>query len=220
MPVKWTPDVDQILLLKILETHDLSVDAKKVSAAWPSDRETPTARAISERLVKIRSMAKANGAGHFAVSSGRSTGNTNGNGKGPSTPRKPRAPKANGGTTTGNDGGSGKRKRTTKNVADNNDDEEEGKGEAQMGGAVKLEGAAAADTINTNDTHTIDATFNSGRGEETDDGSEDAEDGVAEDLESPTKKLRLAAGAIKREKYASDGEEDGESVGSDYADAV
>ncbi|KAI9807611.1 MAG: hypothetical protein M1825_005551 [Sarcosagium campestre] len=58
MPVKWTPDNDQVLLLKILETHPtISVDASAVANAWPADREKPTARAISERLVKIRKTA-------------------------------------------------------------------------------------------------------------------------------------------------------------------
>ncbi|KAI9828884.1 MAG: hypothetical protein M1819_006499 [Sarea resinae] len=81
MPVKWTPEVDQILLLKILETHEISVDPKKIVVAWPSDRETPTARAITERLVKIRKDAKANGAGNFSVGKGTS-------GSTPTTPRK------------------------------------------------------------------------------------------------------------------------------------
>ncbi|KAI9725843.1 MAG: hypothetical protein M1828_002472 [Chrysothrix sp. TS-e1954] len=81
--VKWTPEKDQLLLLKILETHELSVDAKRVSAAWPGDQEDiPTARAITERLVKIRQIAKAKGAaGHFNISSSQA--------KGIATPRKP-----------------------------------------------------------------------------------------------------------------------------------
>ncbi|PGH17704.1 hypothetical protein AJ80_04712 [Polytolypa hystricis UAMH7299] len=64
MPVKWTPDTDQILLLKIIETHDLSVDTKRVAEAWPKTdpKQIPTPRAISERIGKIKSIAKANGA--------------------------------------------------------------------------------------------------------------------------------------------------------------
>ncbi|WEW56384.1 hypothetical protein PRK78_001827 [Emydomyces testavorans] len=82
MPIKWTPENDQILLLKILETHDLTVDTKKVSEAWRmypipplsqnASRQThltqspaktdanaiPTARAITERLFKIKKSAK------------------------------------------------------------------------------------------------------------------------------------------------------------------
>ncbi|KAL2812116.1 hypothetical protein BJX63DRAFT_432927 [Aspergillus granulosus] len=34
MPVRWTPEKDQLLLLKILETHNLSVDTRKVAEAW------------------------------------------------------------------------------------------------------------------------------------------------------------------------------------------
>ncbi|KAG5288119.1 hypothetical protein I7I48_10221 [Histoplasma ohiense] len=58
--VKWTPEMDQQLLLKILETHELSVDATSVSEAWPGDdpKAKPTPRAITERLVKIKSRIK------------------------------------------------------------------------------------------------------------------------------------------------------------------
>ncbi|KAL4949646.1 hypothetical protein BDW69DRAFT_188093 [Aspergillus filifer] len=58
MPVKWTAERDQLLLLKILETHDLKLDPKKVVAAWPSSEEKPTPRAITERLVRIRASIK------------------------------------------------------------------------------------------------------------------------------------------------------------------
>ncbi|KAK2746194.1 hypothetical protein FQN57_003316 [Myotisia sp. PD_48] len=63
MPMRWTPENDQLLLLKIIETHELSVNAASVAAAWPgTDGDAkPTARAISERIGKIRSMAKTNG---------------------------------------------------------------------------------------------------------------------------------------------------------------
>lgn len=64
MPVKWTPDNDQLvssiiqsqtrrvlmaaqLLLKILETHDMHIDAKKVIAAW---RECPPKREVGSRI--------------------------------------------------------------------------------------------------------------------------------------------------------------------------
>ncbi|KAK2751330.1 hypothetical protein FQN55_001065 [Onygenales sp. PD_40] len=60
MPVKWSAAMDQLLLTKILETHNLSVDTKKVSDAWPGEdpKSKPTHRAITERLVKIKSLAK------------------------------------------------------------------------------------------------------------------------------------------------------------------
>lgn len=42
MPMRWTPDKDHILLLKLLETHDISVDTKKIAAAWrPSPPPLP-----------------------------------------------------------------------------------------------------------------------------------------------------------------------------------
>ncbi|ODM15304.1 hypothetical protein SI65_09245 [Aspergillus cristatus] len=82
MPVKWTPENDQLLLLKILETHDLSVNTKKVAEAWPATdaKDKPTPRAITERLVRMRQTARASSgnAGGFAIKSA------------PATPKKPR----------------------------------------------------------------------------------------------------------------------------------
>ncbi|KAH8431910.1 uncharacterized protein LDX57_009559 [Aspergillus melleus] len=89
MPVKWTPENDQLLLLKILETHDLSVDPKRVADAWPTTVENgkeidrPTPRAITERLVRMRKATCSSNDGHFSISKG--------NASGPSTPRRPRA---------------------------------------------------------------------------------------------------------------------------------
>ncbi|KAL4884402.1 hypothetical protein BJY04DRAFT_215371 [Aspergillus karnatakaensis] len=78
MPMRWTPEQDQQLLLKILETNNnLSVDVKKISEAWtPSPgQQKPTPRAITERLVKIRQMAKSSASasgtdGHFSIGKG------------------------------------------------------------------------------------------------------------------------------------------------------
>ncbi|KAJ5132987.1 hypothetical protein N7448_007145 [Penicillium atrosanguineum] len=59
MPIRWTADADQTLLLKILETQDLIVDFVKVAAAWPGPAESrPTPRAIKERLFKIKENAR------------------------------------------------------------------------------------------------------------------------------------------------------------------
>ncbi|KAL4915792.1 hypothetical protein BDW62DRAFT_203388 [Aspergillus aurantiobrunneus] len=86
MPIKWTPEKDQLLLLRILETHDLKVDPKKVVAAWPtiSGQEKPTPRAITERLVRMRQIVKStsdkDSDGHFSIGSGASSS--------VSTPRK------------------------------------------------------------------------------------------------------------------------------------
>lgn len=80
MPVKWTPEIDQILLLKILETSEVSPKYAEIAARWPAGVERPTPRAVSERISKIREKAKASGtASHFAVPSAASN---------PSTPRK------------------------------------------------------------------------------------------------------------------------------------
>ncbi|KAI4116445.1 MAG: hypothetical protein LQ345_003140 [Seirophora villosa] len=70
MPIKWTADKDQKLLLEIVRASNISVDVKKISENWStSDNETeaaPTPRAIQERIHKIRAMAnkgRKNGAG-------------------------------------------------------------------------------------------------------------------------------------------------------------
>ncbi|OJJ43248.1 hypothetical protein ASPZODRAFT_146269 [Penicilliopsis zonata CBS 506.65] len=123
MPMRWTADNDQLLLLKILETHNLSVDTKRVAAAWReypvvtvitviilvkatdisagSEEEKPTPRAISERLFRMRKEIKSSGTtpdgGHFKVGKGSSGGGT---------PRKRNSPSNAAGTP-----GSGKRKR-------------------------------------------------------------------------------------------------------------
>ncbi|KAE8381073.1 hypothetical protein BDV26DRAFT_289775 [Aspergillus bertholletiae] len=78
MPMRWTPENVQLLLLKILETHDLSVDTKKVAEAWPGSdpNSRPTPRAITERLVKMRQIVKTsnNGSeGHFSIGKGAAT---------------------------------------------------------------------------------------------------------------------------------------------------
>ncbi|KAJ5717467.1 hypothetical protein N7488_003113 [Penicillium malachiteum] len=46
-----------MLLCKILETHDLSLDYNKIVEAWPACDETPTPRAIKERVFRIKTLA-------------------------------------------------------------------------------------------------------------------------------------------------------------------
>ncbi|KAI9653841.1 MAG: hypothetical protein M1821_006872 [Bathelium mastoideum] len=72
MPVKWGTDNDHRLLLTIISTHKLTIDSKKVAENWPKDcgGEKPTARAISERLFKIRKEACLN-ADDFNISKPR-----------------------------------------------------------------------------------------------------------------------------------------------------
>ncbi|EAW08475.1 uncharacterized protein ACLA_032100 [Aspergillus clavatus NRRL 1] len=100
MPMRWTSENDQLLLLKILETHELSVDSNKVAAAWPGTdpNERPTPRAIRERLVKMRQIVKASGSDGFSIG-GNTAGNT-------PTPKKTRK-----NTTPAKTPASGKRKR-------------------------------------------------------------------------------------------------------------
>ncbi|KAL8712744.1 MAG: hypothetical protein Q9220_002952 [cf. Caloplaca sp. 1 TL-2023] len=92
MPIKWTPERDQTLLVKILETSSVSVDAKKVSEAWPASEEAPTARAISERIFKIRSKnkdaSKGDASGSVEVHGGREKSATPKKAKASGTKRK------------------------------------------------------------------------------------------------------------------------------------
>ncbi|MCJ1397945.1 hypothetical protein MMC11_001141 [Xylographa trunciseda] len=117
MPIKWTSENDQLLLLKVLETHSITIDTKAVSAAWPTDKgEVPSARAITERVVKIRSLAKATGGGTFSVKSSQSKSPSATKMKAsitPITPKKPRVKKENGIKSGVEEcvSGSGKRKR-------------------------------------------------------------------------------------------------------------
>ena len=67
-----------------LITTNLSTDIHYSAGDDPNAK--PTARAITERLVKMRQMVKSNGAGHFSISG------KNGSSSTPSTPRKPRTP--------------------------------------------------------------------------------------------------------------------------------
>lgn len=106
------------LLLKIIETHNLSVNTAKVAEAWrefvfciPKTQtqltlaagdanSKPTPRAITERLVKLRQMAAPNATSKVSISKGGIAGST-----AQVTPRKPRTPGKSA------SGGSGKRKR-------------------------------------------------------------------------------------------------------------
>ncbi|KAJ5390879.1 uncharacterized protein N7496_001947 [Penicillium cataractarum] len=72
--MRWNPSADQLLLLKIVETHDISVDTNKVAAAWPSSADGqpgPTPRAIKERLGKLRELARRSGSHVPAGSPGK-----------------------------------------------------------------------------------------------------------------------------------------------------
>ncbi|KAH0610769.1 uncharacterized protein H6S33_011196 [Morchella sextelata] len=84
--MKWTADNDQLLFVKLIETHDVAIKAEKIREAWPKDgREVPTARAISERILRIRNGLK-------NANKGDGTGAVPGSV--PSTPRKRKNPAA------------------------------------------------------------------------------------------------------------------------------
>ncbi|KAJ9485557.1 hypothetical protein VN97_g7806 [Penicillium thymicola] len=104
--VKWDSNADQTLLAKILETHDLSVDATRVAEAWPtqdSDHK-PTPRAIKERLARIKENVRLGNAAGSGPSS-------------PVTPRK-RTPRKKANENPAAAGPSRKRKRVAKEAED------------------------------------------------------------------------------------------------------
>ncbi|KAI7281247.1 hypothetical protein KC345_g4234 [Hortaea werneckii] len=64
MPIKWTTEADHRLLLLILEI--VQVDHKKIAERWAEKHgqeggEQPTARAITERLAKLKKQAGGGG---------------------------------------------------------------------------------------------------------------------------------------------------------------
>ncbi|EPS29607.1 hypothetical protein PDE_04557 [Penicillium oxalicum 114-2] len=89
--MRWTPVADQILLVKILETHDLVLDTNKVAQAWPENTGgelPPTPRAVKERIAKIREMAKKEGVLNTPKPASSSRSKKAGVTKATSTPRK------------------------------------------------------------------------------------------------------------------------------------
>ncbi|KAH9827307.1 hypothetical protein Tdes44962_MAKER02933 [Teratosphaeria destructans] len=69
MPMAWTPDADRRLLLLVLEIS--SVNNNQIAERWaakhgPEGGEQPTARAITERLAKLKKMANSTGTGSNA----------------------------------------------------------------------------------------------------------------------------------------------------------
>ncbi|KAI9785466.1 MAG: hypothetical protein M1839_009207 [Geoglossum umbratile] len=79
MPVRWTIENDHLLLLKLLETNpNLTVDGKKIAAAWPKDRgEVPTPRAITEHIITIRKKATDGSPSKATTPRGRKSANAN-----------------------------------------------------------------------------------------------------------------------------------------------
>ncbi|KAK4867807.1 hypothetical protein LT330_006640 [Penicillium expansum] len=107
--VKWDSNADQTLLAKILETHDLSVDAARVAEAWPAqdDDHKPTPRAIKERLTRIKENVRQGNPAGAGPSS-------------PVTPKK-RTPRKKANETPTSATPSRKRKRVTKDTVVNED---------------------------------------------------------------------------------------------------
>ncbi|KAH1272292.1 hypothetical protein KXW98_003903 [Aspergillus fumigatus] len=207
MPMRWTSENDQLLLLKILETHDLSVDTNKVAAAWPGtdDNDKPTPRAIRERLVKMRQIVKASGSGGFTIG-----------GSDTSTPKKAKK------TATPVETPGSKRKRSGKagTSADDNENITPLKNEENATSLVKME--AAEDEIDTPTKKKPLHPTLSGNQVQVQSGfvkTEESDEAVFGILTTPTKRSRkasvLPAGMVNYEDDEQ-GEDDPESSASEF----
>ncbi|KAE8419417.1 hypothetical protein BDV36DRAFT_294252 [Aspergillus pseudocaelatus] len=181
MPMRWTPENDQLLLLKILETHDLSVDTKKVAEAWPGtdSNSRPTPRAITERLVKMRQMVKAanNGAdGHFSIGKGASANPSSAT----ATPRK----RGKNATAVPKTPTSGKRKNISKSDDVFGDDRDVHVKEEGEGTPRKEPLSPASAGVNRG---------YAGVPLKTEPADDDDDDDVLMDEESPSKRVRRAS---------------------------
>ncbi|GAQ11554.1 hypothetical protein ALT_8875 [Aspergillus lentulus] len=207
MPMRWTPENDQLLLLKILETHDLSVDTNKVASAWPGtdDNEKPTPRAIRERLVKMRQIVKASGSDGFTIGGSET-----------STPKKAKK------TATPIKTPGSKRKRGGKagTIADANENATSLKNEENAISPVKME--TAEDEIDTPTKKKPLHPTLSGNQAQIQSGfvkTEGSDQAVFDILSTPTKRSRkasvLPAGMVS---YDGDeqGEDDPESSASEF----
>ena len=171
--------------------------------------------------MKIRQLANANGAGHFNITSGRSSTKTNTK-PDPSTPRKPRLA-ANSDATTSAPTASGatKRKRaplpkskngtTVTSLEDDDDDEDIFDMKVSSQEAAWLNGHGNGNGDGNADAYP------------TPDGAAEKDGGVllvcGAEAESPSKKARREV-KVKVETYGYDGMDDGESSVSEFADAV
>ncbi|KAI9800453.1 MAG: hypothetical protein M1833_003339 [Piccolia ochrophora] len=199
MVVKWTPEIDQILLLKILEVHpELALNTSAIAGAWPTDKEAPTPRAISERLVRLRKITGVN----FSVGGGKGR-RTNA----PSTPRRARNNTA---TNDDGSGSGGKRKRGGAKAAKGGADDDVDDGDDDEFTNVRVPAKEAAG---------LDDGYLAGFDEDVvvkqengvvvlEDESEDDQRDDEVDMESPPKRFKVDVGEDEEEdEEINDGEQ-------------
>ncbi|KAJ5623942.1 hypothetical protein N7510_000251 [Penicillium lagena] len=107
--MRWSPEKDQILLIKILETSDINPNSEAIANTWPGD-EAPTPRAVKERIYKIRQMILTAQPGEDADNTASGEG-ANSTQTTPKTPRAVKASKAPKTPKTPKSAGSGSKKR-------------------------------------------------------------------------------------------------------------
>lgn len=207
--------------MKILEVHPgLKIDAKKVADAWPAEFEKPTPRALTERLGKIRKDAGA------LIKSGTEAA-SNGAASAPVTPKKTKV-KTEQDENAGVSGGKRKRptpKKTNGARAKGDADTKVPKREVEELQAVTdrlTEATNAMDdevpASNENvevwsgddgdDNGDVDEDRFGVGGDEADGEDEEYADYAAEELESPTKKLRVSAEPVNYEEMMAETEYD------------
>ncbi|KAI5301494.1 hypothetical protein KEM56_001659 [Ascosphaera pollenicola] len=93
MRVNWGPEANQLLLLKLLETHTIRIDADKIAAAWQhaakENGEGPSVRSIKDQLTRLRNAAW--NQGDIAASSPRTPRTPRHRHTGTSVPQTPRS---------------------------------------------------------------------------------------------------------------------------------
>ncbi|KAL8989075.1 MAG: hypothetical protein Q9169_008442 [Polycauliona sp. 2 TL-2023] len=127
MPIKWSAEKNETsligfqLLLKILETSEVTPNFKAISESWSAteEGEAPTPRAVQEQLKKIRAMNKGNGSMKI----------TGGRGSAKSSPAKSSTPKNSKAKTVNG----GKRK----NASQNDDESDESAGVSESPSPTK-----------------------------------------------------------------------------------
>ncbi|KAJ5648526.1 hypothetical protein N7490_004898 [Penicillium lividum] len=79
----WDLEAHYMLLLTILETHCTKMDYQSIADAWPQGGTRPTARAIKERISKIKKGEASTGISSSGAGAAKSSNS-------PATPKPPR----------------------------------------------------------------------------------------------------------------------------------
>ncbi|KAF2669675.1 hypothetical protein BT63DRAFT_455662 [Microthyrium microscopicum] len=110
MPVRWTPELDQVLFIKYLESHSPTINYDAIIEIWPKNLTQPTKKALTEHISKIRKDVK-------------KTIGENGNVVASPAVAKPRAPRKSGGAKATPKRAAPAKKRKADDSDDSEDDD-------------------------------------------------------------------------------------------------